>query len=117
MEHLKLCPKFECAFKLLGKRWTGLIIRSMLSGRHRFSDISEMIPDMSDRMLVERLKELEASGIIKREVYPETPVRIEYDLTEKGRDLETVMDEVQIWADKWMVPQPEQGESDSEGNE
>lgn len=98
----RMCPKFESAFKLLGKRWTGLIVRSMLSGRHRFSDISEAIPEMSDRMLVERLKELEAEGIVTREVYPETPVRITYELTEKGRDLEAVMDEVQKWADKWL---------------
>lgn len=98
----EMCPKFELAFKLLGKRWTGLIIRSMLSGRHRFSEISEAIPEMSDRMLVERLKELEAEGIVKREVYPETPVRITYQLTDKGRALEAVMDEVQKWADTWL---------------
>lgn len=102
MDDLKLCPKFESAFALLGKRWTGLIIRVMLSKRQRFSDISEMIPHMSDKMLVERLKELESAGIVKRNVYPETPVRIEYELTEKGRELETVMNEVQKWADKWL---------------
>lgn len=98
----KLCPKFESAFELLGKRWTGLIIRVLLTGVHRFTEISEMIPQLSDRMLVERLKELEAAGIVKRNVYPETPVRVEYDLTEKGHDLELVMDQVQAWADKWV---------------
>lgn len=107
MENLKMCPKFESAFALLGKRWTGLIIRAMLSGCHRFGELSEMIPHMSDRMLVERLKELESSGLVKRNVYPETPVRIEYELTEKGQDLEAVMDQVQQWADKWVV-QPSQ---------
>lgn len=98
----RLCPKFETAFELLGKRWTGLIIQSLLSGCHQFSAISDMIPQMSDRMLAERLKELEAAGIVKREVYPETPVRIEYQLTEKGRELKYVMDSVQKWADKWV---------------
>lgn len=102
MNDLKICPKFEFAFQLLGKRWTGIIVRVMLSGPHRFSKISEMIPHMSDRMLAERLKELEAAGIVRRNVIPETPVRIEYELTEKGRDLEAVMDEVQKWADKWL---------------
>ncbi len=102
MEHSQLCPKFETAFEILGKRWTGLIIRVLLRGPMRFKDISDMIPGMSDRMLVERFKELEAAGIIVRHVYPETPVRIEYELTEKGKALEPVMDEVQKWAETWV---------------
>lgn len=97
-----MCPRFETAFELLGKRWTGLIINALLSGAHRFGDISEIIPHMSDRMLVERLKELESAGIVKRSVYPETPVRIEYELTNKGKDLHFVMEQVQQWADKWV---------------
>ncbi|WP_027724302.1 winged helix-turn-helix transcriptional regulator [Tuberibacillus calidus] len=104
MVDTKLCPKFESAFEILGKRWTGLIIKALLSGCHRFGDMSEMIPQMSDRMLVERLKELESAGIVKRTVYPETPVRIEYKLTDKGKDLGKVMDQVQEWADKWVEP-------------
>jgi len=102
MVDTKMCPKFESAFEILGKRWTGLIIRALLSGCHRFGDMSDMIPQMSDRMLVERLKELEAADIVMRTVYPETPVRIEYELTQKGRDLSAVMDQVQRWADKWV---------------
>ncbi len=103
MPNEHLCPKFEAAFELLGKRWTGLIIRVLLSGPKRFKDISEVIPHMSDRMLAERFKELEAAGILVRHVYPETPVRIEYELTEKGRGLAPVMDEVQKWSDNWMT--------------
>lgn len=99
-----LCPKFEAAFEILGKRWTGLIIQALISGCSHFGHISEMIPHMSDRMLVERLKELERAGIVERRVYPETPVRIEYTLTDKGRDLEAVMMSVQEWADKWVIP-------------
>lgn len=102
MHHLILCPKFESAFELLGKRWTGLIIRVMLSGKRRFSDIAAGIPNLSDRMLVERLKELETAGIVDRHVYPDTPVRVEYELTEKGRELAPVMDQVQKWADQWV---------------
>jgi Predicted transcriptional regulators len=101
MENFQLCPKFEAAFELLGKRWTGLIIRTLLGGKKRFSDIVEVIPNMSARMLTERFKELESEGIITRKVYPETPVRIEYELTEKGLELKSVMDEVQKWAEKW----------------
>jgi DNA-binding HxlR family transcriptional regulator len=99
----QMCPKFEAAFELLGKRWTGLIIRALLSGPKRFKDISEMIPNMSDRMLAERFKELEAAGILVRHVYPETPVRIEYELTEKGKALEPVMNALQAWADQWVT--------------
>ena len=102
MEKYNLCPKFEDAFELLGKRWTGLIIRTLLNDQKRFSDISASIPNMSARMLTERFKELEMNGIVTRTVYPEIPVRIEYELTEKGKELSTVMDEIQKWAEKWI---------------
>lgn len=101
MENFHLCPKFEAAFELLGKKWTGLIIRSLLDGSKRFSDIQEVIPNISARMLTERFKELEEQNVIIRNVYPEMPVRIEYELTEKGKDLEKTMSEIQNWAEKW----------------
>lgn len=97
-----LCPKFETAFELLGKRWTGLIIQVLMNGPMRFKDISSMIPDMSDRMLTERFKELEQAGIVVRHVYPEMPIRIEYELTEKGTALRSVMNAVQEWGDRWI---------------
>ncbi|GLC31087.1 winged helix-turn-helix transcriptional regulator [Clostridium omnivorum] len=102
MGDFHLCPRFECAFGLLGKKWTGLIIKVLLDGPKRFCDLRSLIPELSDRMLTERFKELEAAGIIKRNVYPETPVRVEYELTEKGRELKPTMDEVQKWAEKWV---------------
>ncbi len=101
MEKTHMCPRFEAAFELLGKRWTGLIIRSLMNGAKRFSDIQEIIPNLSARMLTERFKELEEQGLLLRSVYPEMPVRIEYELTEKGRDLEKAMNEIQSWAEKW----------------
>jgi DNA-binding HxlR family transcriptional regulator len=102
MVKMNLCPKFETAFQLLGKRWNGLIIRVLLKGPVRFRDISANIPGMSDKMLVDRLKQLEAAGVVKRKVYPETPVRIEYQLTDKGKALEPALDEIQAWAEHWM---------------
>ncbi|ARC86264.1 winged helix-turn-helix transcriptional regulator [Clostridium argentinense] len=102
MSEFHMCPKFEYAFTLLGKKWTGLIIKVLLSGSKRFSDIKTMIPELSDRMLAEKFKELEGEGLIKRIVYAETPVRIEYELTEKGKELEKAMIEVQNWAEKWV---------------
>ncbi|SFB35600.1 winged helix-turn-helix transcriptional regulator [Clostridium frigidicarnis] len=102
MDNSKLCPKFEIAFSLLGKKWTGLILKVLMNGPKRFSDIKLVIPELSDKMLTERFKELELNGIVKRNVYAETPVRIEYELTEKGNDLEKVMDSIQNWASKWI---------------
>lgn len=102
MKELEICPKFEATLTLIGKRWTGLIIRVLLSGDKRFKEIKEFIPELSDRMLTERLKELEAAGVLSRHVYPEMPVRIEYALTEKGRNLEPILNEIQNWAERWM---------------
>ncbi|MCC3379753.1 winged helix-turn-helix transcriptional regulator [Paenibacillus farraposensis] len=98
----KMCPRFETAFSCLGKRWNGLIIQSMMSGPKRFKDISNLIPTMSDKMLSERMKDLENEGILTRHVYPETPVRIEYELTSKGRALQPVMEQIQFWAEEWI---------------
>ncbi|QTH39919.1 helix-turn-helix transcriptional regulator [Cohnella sp. LGH] len=102
MDYSKMCPKYESAAELLGKKWTGLIIRVLLGGPKRFKDIKEQIPEMSDKMLTDRMKELEAAGILTRTVYPEMPVRIEYELTEKGHQLEEVIQSIQHWGETWM---------------
>ncbi|SDH81532.1 transcriptional regulator, HxlR family [Alteribacillus persepolensis] len=102
MDYSKMCPKYEAAMELLGKKWTGLIIRVLLDGPKRFKDIKAQIPDMSDRILTERMKELEESDIVERTVYPEKPVRIEYSLTTKGNDLSPVIESIQEWGEKWM---------------
>lgn len=101
MDDMQLCPKFEAAFQLLGKRWSGLIIKGLLSGKKRFSEIEALVPNLSSKMLTERFKELEANGIVERKVYAETPVRIEYELTQKGKELSKAMHEIQKWAEKW----------------
>ena len=97
------CPRFFHAVELVGRRWTGVILRSLLSGPARFHEIRESIPDISDRMLSERLRELEAEGIVTRSVIPETPVRVEYALTEKGRALETAIVALGKWAERWVA--------------
>ncbi|QQE81188.1 helix-turn-helix transcriptional regulator [Alicyclobacillus sp. SO9] len=97
-----MCPKFKQAFDLLGKRWSGLILRTLCGGPRRFSEIAAIIPDMSERMLSERFRELEHADIVKRTVYPDTPIRIEYELTEKGKALQPVVEAVQTWADDWV---------------
>jgi DNA-binding HxlR family transcriptional regulator len=102
MDYSKMCPKYEAATEVLGKKWTGLIIRVLLDGPKRFKELKAQIPDMSDRILTERVKELESLGVLKRNVYPETPVRIEYELTAKGKDLIRVIESIQNWAENWM---------------
>jgi DNA-binding HxlR family transcriptional regulator len=97
-----LCPRYQHAIGLFGKRWTGLILKVLLSGPLRFNEIAEQIEAVSDRMLSERLKELEAEGVIERRVYPETPVRIEYRLTEKGQALAPVIEAIQEWSERWV---------------
>ncbi|GGB68485.1 winged helix-turn-helix transcriptional regulator [Fictibacillus barbaricus] len=102
MDYSTMCPKYEVAMDIIGKKWTGLIIRVLMDGPKRFKDIKSQIPEMSDRMLTERMKELESVGIVKRNVYPETPVRIEYSLTDKGNSLKTIINAIQDWSEQWV---------------
>ncbi len=103
------CPVFQEAVELIGKRWAGAIVRSLLSGAVRFSDILNQVPGLSDRLLSERLRELEAQGIVERRVYPELPVRIEYTLTPKGAELREIVVTIDSWADRWWTV-PSSGE-------
>ncbi len=97
------CPRFHRAVEIIGRRWTGAIIRALLAGRCRFSEIATAVPGLSDRLLSERLKELEAEGIVARSVTPSTPVRVEYHLTEKGEALVPAVEALSAWAERWMV--------------
>jgi len=96
-----ICPKFEKAIQLLGKKWVGLIINQLLLHPKRFSELEQEI-QLSAKVLSERLRELEQEGIITRQVYPEVPVRIEYEVTDKGKSLKPIMDEVAKWSDRWI---------------
>ena len=98
--------KFHRASELIGRRWTGAIIYVLLRSRCRFATLREAIPDITDRMLSERLQELEHEGIVERTVVPETPVRVEYALTKKGRALASAIDAITEWADHWIAHEP-----------
>ncbi len=100
--HPQLCLQFHRASELIGRRWTGAIIFILLKTRCRFATLRGAIPDITDRMLSERLQELEQEGIVERTVIPETPVRVEYALTRKGRALATPVDAIMEWAHKWV---------------
>ncbi len=97
-----VCARFHHAVELIGSRWTGAIIRTLLQGKTRYALIKAAIPDLTDRMLSERLRSLETEGLVTRRVIPETPVRVEYELTEKGRSLEKALSEIGIWAERWI---------------
>lgn len=106
-EHVaSLCPRFHVAVELIGKRWSGAIIQLLLAGPGRFHDLREAIPEISDKMLSERLKELEQYGLVLRRVIPETPVRVEYSLTEKGKALGPSLEALSSWAETWLVTTP-----------
>lgn len=100
-EEAPICQHFQRAAELLGKRWNTQIIRVLLSGVSRFTDLREAVPSISDTLLSDRLKELEAEGIVTRDVTPSTPVRIDYRLTQQGRDLAGVITELAAWAERW----------------
>ncbi len=106
------CPVYHRAIEIIGRRWTGAIVRALLSGDRRFSRIRSTIPGLSDRLLSERLKELEAEGIVARTVQYDTPVRIEYTLTPKGEALGGVVQAVSAWAEEWL---PAYGEERAAG--
>ena len=97
-----LCAKFHHASELIGRRWTGAIIYLLLRERCRFATLRAAIPDITDRMLSERLQELEEEGIVDRIVVPETPVRVEYAVTAKGRALAAAIDAIGAWAQDWI---------------
>jgi DNA-binding HxlR family transcriptional regulator len=97
----ELCTRFHRASELIGRRWTGAIIFVLLKSRCRFATLRDAIPDITDRMLSDRLQELEAEGIVERTVIPDTPVRVEYSLTKKGRALAVAFDAIADWAHKW----------------
>ncbi len=97
-----LCPRYQYAVEILSKRWTPLIIKVLMDKPLRFSELAEALTVVSDRVLSERLKELEGAQILERHVYPETPVRVEYSLTEKGRDLAPVVQSIEDWSHRWV---------------
>jgi DNA-binding HxlR family transcriptional regulator len=97
-----VCPYFHEAIELLGKRWSGAIVHALLSGPKRFSELTHTVPQISDRLLSIRVKELEACGIVARKVYEGAPVRVEYELTPKGRALEPALTAIRSWAREWL---------------
>jgi DNA-binding HxlR family transcriptional regulator len=99
------CPLYHEAIELIGRRWTGAIVGVLIveQGGLRFCEIGTAVPELSDRLLSERMKELEARGLVERTVRPGRPVHVEYALTEMGRELAPAVQELRLWARRWLA--------------
>ncbi len=95
------CRHYHHAVEMVGRRWTGAILFVLMDGPARFSEFKRLVPDLSDRLLSERMKELEAEGIVERRVIDDMPVKVEYALTEKGEALEPAVRALKTWARSW----------------
>jgi DNA-binding HxlR family transcriptional regulator len=96
-----VCPDFHAAIELIGKRWTGAIVSALTDGPKRFGELGKAVPGLSDRLLSQRLRELEEAGVVERQVEPGTPVKVSYSLTGKGADLGPAIAELKAWARRW----------------
>lgn len=97
----EVCPTFEAGMSIISQRWVGLIIYQLMDAPQRFSSLEQSV-GISARVLSDRLKSLEQADIVKREVFPVTPVLIEYSLTEKGKALKPVLDSLYTWSESWL---------------
>ncbi|MEO9170275.1 MAG: helix-turn-helix domain-containing protein [Candidatus Baltobacteraceae bacterium] len=97
-----LCPRFHRAVELVGRRWTGAIVKILFAGPRRFNELLSAVPGISDRLLTERLRELESEGLIARNVEPGSPVRVVYELTCSGAELQEALDALGRWAERWI---------------
>jgi DNA-binding HxlR family transcriptional regulator len=103
-----VCPHFHAAIELIGRRWTGAILIALTDGPLRFGELGKAVPGLSDRLLSQRLRELEEEGLVERTVEPDAPVRVSYELTTKGAELRPAINEVRDWARRWREgPPPE----------
>jgi DNA-binding HxlR family transcriptional regulator len=101
----EVCPYYHEAVELIGKRWAGVIVEALLPAPLRFSEIAQAIPQISDRLLSMRLRELEGEGIVERQVLDGSPVRVEYALTPKGQAFEPAIRALRDWAQEWLQVQ------------
>ena len=96
------CPRFQFAIELIGRRWVGAILRVLVGGPARFNEILSAVPGLSDRLLTERLRELEAQGVVARTVSQERPVKVSYELTPCGQSLEQIVETIGDWSERWV---------------
>ena len=98
----RFCPRYHRAVELIGRRWSGAILRALIAGPQGFNALMAIVPGLSDRLLTERLRELELEGLVQRTVIPGPPVRVSYALTEAGKSLQPVLQSLGEWAERWI---------------
>ncbi len=98
----EICPHFHAAIELIGKRWTGAIVCALTERPMRFGELRKVVPGLSDRLLSQRLRELEEQGLVEREVEAGTPVRVTYSLSARGQELGPAIRELKLWAKRWQ---------------
>ncbi len=111
-----LCRRYQSAVEIIAKRWTALILKVLIGKPLRFSELAEQLDVVSDRVLSERLKELEQEGIVERRVLAEPPIRVEYSLTEKGEALAPVIEAIEAWSHRWIELDPTQPVTSAEAH-
>ncbi len=102
------CPA-ETAISLLGSKWKLLILRELFKGTRRFGELSRAVPDISQKMLTQQLRQMEGDGLVGRKIYPEVPPRVEYSLTGIGMSLQPVLDAMHKWGTKYMMQNSKAG--------
>ena len=107
----RCCPLYHEAVELVGRRWTGAILRVLMDHPLRFSEICQAVPELSDRLLSERMKELERRGMVERRVISGPPLRVEYELSRMGKELEPALAELQRWANRWLRRSSQDGQA------
>ena len=98
-----VCPDFHAAIELIGKRWTGAIVCALTERPMRFGELRRVVPGLSDRLLSQRLRELEDEDLVERTVAPDAPVKVTYALTARGNDLKPAIGELREWARRWKL--------------
>lgn len=101
-ESSQVCSRFHHAVELIGRRWSGAIISAMLDKPRCFNEFLSAVPGLSDRLLTERLRELESEGLVRRTVISGPPIRVSYELTESGMGLEPAIEALSKWAERWV---------------
>ena len=116
------CPYYHDAIELIGRRWSGAILAVLMASEAplRFSEIAASVPQLSDRLLSERLKELESRGLLAREATEAAPIRVDYSLTPMGRGLAPALTHLASWAREWLGDRceapPESDRSSDQGS-
>lgn len=100
-------PEEKCALQeilgVIGGKWSMSIIYALFTGKKRFSELERLIPNISTRMLVKELKNMEVNGIVVREVFATVPPTVEYTLTVKGEKLEPIINELHKWGVEYVI--------------